>query len=161
MNRTLIEDTVTDVLARSNSKIEVVLENLFPGKRLIGGKYNLDDNRITLYLGVLEQQCELLFDSLEPFQEYVRVVLAHELGHAHDPELEYLSNRLSSIRGKVSRTRISLRLEQNAWQYADDLLRGENPIVFDTIRGQSLSGYYEVLPEYARYLAAASTATTA
>lgn len=157
MNRTLIEDTVTDVLTRSNSKIEVVLEHLFPGKRLIGGKYNLDDNRITLYLGVLEQQCRILFDSLEPFEEYVRVVLAHELGHAHDPELEYLSDRLVHIRGQLSRTRVSLRLEQNAWRYANDLLRLENPIVFDTIMGQSLSGYYEVLPEYAHYVESAAT----
>lgn len=158
MNRILIEHTVTDVLTRSNSEIEVVLEHLFPGKRLIGGKYNLDDNRITLYLGVLEEQCRLLFGSLEPFEDYVRVVLAHELGHAHDPELEYLSDRLVQIRGKLSRTRVSLRLEQNAWRYADDLLRRENPAVFDTIMGYSLSGYYDLLPEYADYLESATTA---
>lgn len=160
MNRTLIEHTVTDVLARSNSKIEVVLEHMFPGRRLIGGKYNLDDNRITLYLGVLEQQCKLLFDSLEPFEEYVRVVLAHELGHAHDPELEYLSDRLVYICGTLSRTRVSLRLEQNAWRYAEDLLRRESPTVFDTIMGQSLSSYYELLPEYSLYYTE-SAATTA
>lgn len=159
MNRILIERTVNDVLTRSNSQIEVVLEHLFPGKRLIGGKYNLDENRITLYLGVLEQQCKLLFDSLEPFEEYVRVVLAHELGHAHDPELDYLSERLVNIHGKLSRTRVSLRLEENAWRYADDLLRRENPAIFDTIMGYSLSGYYELLPEYAHY--AESAATTA
>ncbi|GGN93642.1 hypothetical protein [Saccharibacillus kuerlensis] len=153
MNRTLIEHIVTDVLTRSNSEIEVVLENLFPGRRLVGGKYSLDDNRITLYLGVLEEQCKLLFGSLEPFEEYVRVVLAHELGHAHDPELEYLSERLVRIRGKVSRTRVSLRLEENAWRYADNLVRIENPAVFDTIRGQSLTGYYELLPEYAELIA--------
>ncbi|NGZ76232.1 hypothetical protein [Saccharibacillus alkalitolerans] len=153
MNRTLIEDTVADVLARSNSKIEVVLENLFPGKRLVGGKYCLDDNRITLYLGVLEEQCRLLFGSLDSFEEYVRVVLAHELGHANDPELEYLSERLVKIRGKLSRTRVSLRLEENAWRYADSLVRMENPAVFDTIMGKSLSSYYEVLPEYAELMA--------
>ncbi|WP_037286944.1 hypothetical protein [Saccharibacillus sacchari] len=156
MNRILIEDTVTDVLTRSNSEIEVVLENLFPGKRLIGGKYNLDDHRITLYLDALEEQCLILFGSLEPFEEYVRVVLAHELGHANDPELEYLSDRLVNIRGSLPRTRITLRLEENAWRYANRLLRMENPAVFDTIMGQSLSSYYELLPEYAE-----SAATTA
>ncbi|OWR31696.1 hypothetical protein CDO73_04220 [Saccharibacillus sp. O23] len=157
MNRTLIEHTVLDVLTRSNSKIEVVLENLFPGKRLVGGKYSLDDRRITLYLGVLEEQCKLLFGTLESFEEYVRVVLAHELGHANDPELEYLSERLMKIRGRLSRTRVSLRLEENAWRYANDLIRMENPAMFDTIMGQSLYSYYEVLPEYAEYTQSAAT----
>ncbi|MDO3410120.1 hypothetical protein QWJ34_10140 [Saccharibacillus sp. CPCC 101409] len=153
MNRTLIEDTIADILTRSDSRIEVVLENLFPGKRLVGGKYNLDDNRITLYLGVLEEQCIQLFGTLDDFEEYVRIVLAHELGHANDPELEYLSERLVKIRGNLSRIRVTLRLEENAWRYADDLVRTENPALFDTIMGQSLSGYYEALPEYAELIA--------
>ncbi|MFP3443232.1 hypothetical protein R0K18_36410, partial [Pantoea sp. SIMBA_133] len=64
--------------------VPIQLTDYFPGERLIGGKYSLETNMITIYMEEVRKQCILLFGSDDHLNDYFTVIVAHELGHAAD-----------------------------------------------------------------------------
>lgn len=127
-----------------------MLEDRFPGNRLVGGKYVMTAHRVHLYKQEIREQCRQLFGSLELLEQYIQVVLAHELGHAQDPHLDALSSRLEGRLPVRERAAIALEIEENAWRYAAALLPEIDPAWMDIIVGESLAAYREALrPESA------------
>lgn len=87
----------------------------------------------------------MLFGSLAPLEAYIYVILAHELGHAEDMELEYLSNLLDGPLSAPEQAEIRLRIEENAWRYAESLLPGLDPVFLHTIIDESLLSYRQAI----------------
>ncbi|WP_310551176.1 hypothetical protein [Paenibacillus glufosinatiresistens] len=130
-------------MSRSRQNIPVVIEPRFPGKRLVGGKYHLDSHTVFLYKASIVAQCVRLFGSTERLKEYIEVVLAHELGHAQDRELRGLADALDGPLTEREEAGIRLRIEENAWQYAQALLWDADPLLIGRIIDESLAGYRE------------------
>ncbi|WP_338113000.1 hypothetical protein [Paenibacillus artemisiicola] len=139
------EDIIEGLIAKSGSRAAVAVEDRFPGGRLIGGKYAMRSHAVTLYRGVIAEQCMQLFGSAERLREYAAVILAHELGHAEDGELPALVDALE--RGTTERERLetALRIEENAWRYAEALLPERDGAFFGAIVAESLRPYREAL----------------
>jgi hypothetical protein len=106
---------------------------------------------VTLYQEEIKQQCLQLFGSLDPLEDYISVVFAHELGHAEDQQLERLSLLLDSSLPAVERKSIELQIEENAWRYAESMLPQLDPAFIQEIVTESLAAYRnEVQSEIAR-----------
>ncbi|RIW26734.1 hypothetical protein D3H55_23515 [Bacillus salacetis] len=116
-----LQQITSTLQARAGSRVNVILESNFPGKRIAGGKYNMGTDTITMYIDEIKRQCKMLFKSLEYFYEYFTVVFAHELGHAEDQELEGLADRMDTAED-FERKQIALRIEENAWCIAKELI---------------------------------------
>jgi hypothetical protein len=116
-----LQQITSTLQARAGSSVHVILEKNFPGKRIAGGKYNMGTHTITMYVDEIKRQCKMLFKTLDCFYEYFTVVFAHELGHAEDDELEGLADRMD-VADDYERKRIALRIEENAWCIAKDLI---------------------------------------
>lgn len=140
-----LDHIVSELLDRSSSLVPVFMEAEFPGGRLVGGKYSMDAHSVTLYTSVLEKQCRMLFGSTFALEAYAAVILAHELGHAQDPELPELSRLLDLAPAGPERTLIALRIEENAWRYARALLPETDQNFFEKIVERSLLPYKEAL----------------
>lgn len=105
----------------------------------------MNSRTITLYIQEIQEQCTELFGSLQYIEQYFQIIFAHELGHAHDPMLEMLADELERCSDSLQSARISLRIEENAWEYARDLLPEVEPFIFQTILDRSLEAYYDAL----------------
>ncbi|WP_127580370.1 hypothetical protein [Paenibacillus koleovorans] len=128
--------------ARAGSRVPVRVEASFPEQRLVGGKYHMASHSITLYVETMKQQCFLLFGSLDRLEEYIAVILAHELGHAQDGDLRQLCERLDGDLSDAERDRTLLQIEVNAWRYARQLLKDfADASTLDTIVMESLAMY--------------------
>ncbi|WP_411348241.1 hypothetical protein [Paenibacillus sp. WLX2291] len=138
-----VKTTIETLLRRANSDVRVRTRKKFPGSRSVGGKFSLNSRMITLYLHEIEEQCFQLFGSLKHIDDYFTIILAHEMGHAHDPLLEQLADELDDCHDPLLHARLALRIEQNAWDYATVLLPECNPLVFDKIVDCSLEAYHE------------------
>lgn len=130
-----------ELLCRSGSPAEIVIEERFPGPRLVGGRYHMASDTIYLYKAELKQQCLQLFGSLDRLEEYIAVVCAHEIGHAEDQELPLLSELLDESAKPREKAEIALHIEENAWRYAEGLLYDLDPAFTQTIVDESLSSY--------------------
>ncbi|OAT80640.1 hypothetical protein A6P54_14175 [Bacillus sp. MKU004] len=128
--------------------MNVILECTFPGKRLVGGKYSMNTHSITMYTDNVTEQCLRMYGEAECLPEYFKVVLAHEMGHAHDNELEVLAGRLDEA-DKEERSRLMLRIEENAWKFARTILYDVAPAFLEEIERQSLDPYYKAVEEEA------------
>ncbi|WP_409304544.1 hypothetical protein [Peribacillus sp. SCS-155] len=117
------------------------IEKEFPGNRCVGGKYSPSSHSITLYQRDIEIQCDRMFHSLEHLEEYTWIVFAHELGHAMDSELELLSDVYDS----TLNTEILYRIEENAWDIAEQLIPFIDKKIFDKVRRASLEPYRPIL----------------
>ncbi|WP_347549496.1 hypothetical protein ABFG93_18520 [Pseudalkalibacillus hwajinpoensis] len=106
----------------SGLKLPIRLERFFPGGRMIGGKYSIETNTITIYIEVVRKQCVLLFGSDERVLDYFAVIVAHELGHAADPFLHDLAKRRKTASTLIQKKEITLSIEVNAWNYARKLV---------------------------------------
>jgi hypothetical protein len=129
------------LMLRSGSKVNVKIEARFPGNRLVGGKYHMATHTVYLYKEEIREQCILLFGSLERLEEYIAVVFAHELGHAEDTQLEQLTTWLDESFTVRDRAETKLRIEENAWDYAEILLADMDSEFIDIIINESLAGY--------------------
>ncbi|WP_243633364.1 metallopeptidase family protein [Paenibacillus xerothermodurans] len=129
------------VLPLSGSQVEVSVQRRFPGKRLVGGKYQPASHKVTLYQEPIKQQCRQLFGSLDRLEDYIAVVFAHELGHAEDPQLEQLSRLLDGDLMVKERNAIALQIEENAWAFAEAWLTGIDPAFIRLIIDESLAAY--------------------
>jgi len=128
--------------------VHVRIEPCFPDGRLVGGKYHAASHTVFLYEEEIIEQCKLLFGSLEPLRSYIRVILAHELGHAEDNELEYLSGLLDTSSAPADRFRVMLHIEENAWRYAEALLPDIDPIFLRTIVDESLFSHRQAAEQH-------------
>jgi hypothetical protein len=152
LERLHVQKLVNDVLVRSESDVYIKLENSFPGNRIVGGKYSLTTHTVTLYLEEIRQQCLQLFSTLDYLDDYLKVVFAHELGHAEDMELDYLSHKLSTCSEERDRIEIALKIEENAWDYARRLTPEINPDFFNTIVSHSTQIYKTKLHQHTKAL---------
>ncbi|MNJ60358.1 hypothetical protein D3C77_560810 [compost metagenome] len=98
-----------------------------------------------MYLEEIKKQCLSLFGSLEAFPQVLRIVFAHELGHAEDSNLQELSDDLDNCDDELERKRIALRIEENAWDYAKTLLPDEDQSMLQTVIYYSLQSYREAI----------------
>jgi hypothetical protein len=133
---------VKEMNDRCPKHFTVRLETKNENGRQIGGKFNLDDQIITLYTEEISRQCQLFFQGDLSALQYGKVILAHELGHALDPQLSRLSRSLEEASDPFHKTRISLLIEANAWKIAKSLLPDVPKSVFSKIRSVSLEHYY-------------------
>ncbi|USK49892.1 hypothetical protein LIT38_25965 [Bacillus sp. CMF12] len=136
---------VRELLERSGSLAEIKLESHFPGNRIAGGKYSMGTHTVTLYMEEIKNQCHQLFSSADRFLDYFTVVFAHELGHAEDIELEELANHLDSCITEQERCLTSLKIEENAWTFAEKLLPDMDKAFMQKIIYHSLKPYREQL----------------
>lgn len=143
-----MEQIAGRLLERSGLPVTLSIERRFPGHRLVGGKYSMNAGTITMYSEVIAAQCLQLFGSLDRAEDYFAVVVAHELGHAADAELERLSAAMDMGGSPADIRRIALRIEENAWAYAVSLLPEIEDAFIQAIIDESLRAYRE--PDEAR-----------
>ncbi len=124
----------------SGLDVDILVEDHFPGKRMVGGKYSLETNRVTIYLEEIRKQCFRLFGSEEKMMDYFAVILAHELGHAADQSLLELSMVRAGKMDKEMINQLSIKIEENAWMYAKKLVPDLQPIL-TLVMEQSLAIY--------------------
>ncbi|AIQ70149.1 hypothetical protein PGRAT_22725 [Paenibacillus graminis] len=148
MEDQLFNQTVNELLALSHSKVQVILEPRFQDNRLVGGKYHLASHTIFLYKEEIVRQCCELFGSHLRLKEYIAVVLAHELGHSEDLELEQLAAALDGPLTGRQEAEIRLRIEENAWAYAISLLTEADPYFLHMIMEESLFSYRNQLDRF-------------
>lgn len=94
-----------------------------------------------LYQTQIEQQCLRLFGSLDGLEHYAMAVCAHELGHAEDTELAALACKLDEEISEREQAYVALRIEENAWHYAQRLLPELDPAFLQAIVEESLLHY--------------------
>ncbi|WP_245680515.1 hypothetical protein [Bacillus marinisedimentorum] len=136
---------IKDIMERSGSKAEVYIEDLFPGGRLVGGKYQIHAHAVTMYTGVIKKQCRMLFGNEDRLHDYFKVVFAHEIGHAEDENLEHLSHALASAESESQQQRIALQIEENAWRFAESILEDMDSPFLSKIIDTSLDSYRQAL----------------
>ncbi|MBN8208385.1 hypothetical protein JI666_06485 [Bacillus sp. NTK071] len=124
----------------SGLDVDILLENDFPGRRMIGGKYSLETNVVTIYLEEVRKQCFRLFGSEEKLVDYFSVILAHELGHAADRNLMELAMVRADHTDHQKRMQLSIKIEENAWNYAKRLVPDLHNIL-NVVREHSLAMY--------------------
>ncbi|XXM70491.1 hypothetical protein ACQ0QQ_12230 [Lysinibacillus sphaericus] len=144
MNKERFQQIIDELLGRLDSGMNVILERTFPGKRLVGGKYSMSTRSITMFTDNVTEQCLRMYGESECLPVYFKVVLAHELGHAHDKELEALAGRLDEA-DEVERNRLMLLIEENAWKFARTILYDVTPEFLEEIERQSLAPYYQAV----------------
>ncbi|WP_438435161.1 hypothetical protein [Gorillibacterium sp. sgz500922] len=134
---------------RSACTAALRIEPRFPGDRLVGGKYNLATHTVFLYKEDILIQCGRLFGSTDRAEEYIAVILAHELGHAQDGQLRELADSLDLPISEAEKAHIRLRIEENAWAYAEALLPEADAAFLGTIIEHSLAAYRSVIADVA------------
>ncbi|MFB5266846.1 hypothetical protein ACE41H_08600 [Paenibacillus enshidis] len=144
-----LEQCIEELLRQADIGVSVRLEKKFPGGRMVGGKYNMNTHTITMYTDVIQAQCMQMFGSLEQAEEYFAVVLAHEIGHAADPELRALSEALDETDDPSVKRLTALRIEENAWNYALNLLPEADSRFMSIIIDESLFAYREMARDQA------------
>lgn len=128
--------------------MKVSIEPRFRNNRRVGGKYHLASHTVYLYKEEIVRQCCELFGSPCRLKEYIAVILAHELGHAEDPELEQLAAALDGPLTERQEAEIRLRIEENAWAYAVSLLREADASFLHIIMEESLFSYRNQLDRF-------------
>lgn len=131
---------VARILDALSLNISVSIENHFPGNRNIGGKYSLKTDTITMYLEEIKDQCRSVLGSEERVADYFKVILAHELGHSEDRDLEDLAKRKQVANSNYEKHQLALRIEENAWNYAKQVLPELLPLI-KVIQNHSMKIY--------------------
>ncbi|MFP3472695.1 hypothetical protein R0J90_21815, partial [Micrococcus sp. SIMBA_144] len=57
----VLHSIVRRLQKQASMNVPIQLTDYFPGERLIGGKYSLETNMITIYMEEVRKQCILLF----------------------------------------------------------------------------------------------------
>lgn len=141
MTKEIFQQIVSEMAGRFDSDVKVILEAAFPGNRLVGGKYSMSTHSITMFTDDVTEQCLRLFPEGECLSDYFKVVFAHELGHAHDEELEELADILDCA-DEPEKNVLMLRIEQNAWSFARSVLPDVPASFLEEIERQSLAPYF-------------------
>ena len=127
---------------QASINVPIQLTDYFPGERLVGGKYSLETNMITIYMEEVRKQCILLFGSDDHLNDYFTVIVAHELGHAADKSLAMLAKQRSSTLCLNKKRQLSIIIEDNAWKFAMKLIPELTHILI-TVRNKSMDLYGE------------------
>lgn len=135
MKETSVEMNFETLINQNDATIKLVIEYEFPDKRCVGGKYVPSTNSIFLFEHDIEIQCRQMFGSLEHLDSYRWIVFGHELGHALDPELSFLSKKLE----ETGDAYYLYKIEENAWNIAEDLLSFIERGIFQKVRQKSLA----------------------
>ncbi|HZH59437.1 MAG TPA: hypothetical protein VEY70_07665 [Metabacillus sp.] len=143
-----IMNIVNELLKLSDNLVKVKIEERCPLNRNIGGKYNLQEHAITLYLGEIKKQCELLFPGKNVFLDYTAVILAHELGHATDQSLSTLVKLHESTEEPLQKRQIDFLIEFQAWKNAKGFVPNISSSFFNYIKRHSLEYYYSEINKY-------------
>ncbi|MYL62977.1 hypothetical protein GLW07_06350 [Bacillus hwajinpoensis] len=138
----VLHSIVRRLQKQASMNVPIQLTDYFPGERLIGGKYSLETNMITIYMEEVRKQCILLFGSEDHLNDYFTVIVAHELGHAADKSLVLLAKERSSTRCVNKKRQLSIIIEDNAWKFAMKLIPELSHILV-TVRNQSMDLYGE------------------
>ncbi|WP_165996840.1 hypothetical protein [Bacillus sp. Cs-700] len=138
----VLHSIVRRLQKQASMNVPIQLTDYFPGERLIGGKYSLETNMITIYMEEVRKQCILLFGSDDLLNDYFTVIVAHELGHAADESLVLLAKERSSTRCVNKKRQLSIIIEDNAWKFAMKLIPELSHILV-TVRNQSMALYGE------------------
>jgi len=138
----VLHSIVRRLQKQASMNVPIQLTDYFPGERLIGGKYSLETNMITIYMEEVRKQCILLFGSDDHLNDYFTVIVAHELGHAADKSLVLLAKERSSTRCVNKKRQLSIIIEDNAWKFAIKLIPELSHILV-TVRNQSMDLYGE------------------
>ncbi|PFG14020.1 hypothetical protein [Bacillus sp. es.036] len=138
----VLHSIVRRLQKQASMNVPIQLTDYFPGERLIGGKYSLETNMITIYMEEVRKQCILLFGSDDHLNDYFTVIVAHELGHAADRSLVLLAKERSSTRCVNKKRQLSIIIEDNAWKFAMKLIPELSHILV-TVRNQSMDLYGE------------------
>ena len=136
-----IREMATELLKNAGCTAHLKIKKQFPGGRLVGGKYHPHTHTITLYTETIRRQCELLFGSCKWFMPYATIVLAHEIGHAMDENLPLLSAAFEESGHLPEKQALALTIEQNAWDFAGQLIPAHLEPLFQKIMDESLSAY--------------------
>ncbi|WP_071460532.1 hypothetical protein [Bacillus massilinigeriensis] len=136
---------VETIMEISGTKANIVLEDYFPGDRFAGGKYQPASHTITIYIEEIREQCNQIFKTDVCFEEYLSIVLAHEIGHAEDAELMSLVDLMDNTENEIDRSRILLQIEQNAWDYATSIIPERSSFLLSTVISHSLQPHYEAI----------------
>lgn len=72
---------------------------------------------------------------------YATIVLAHEIGHAMDENLPLLSAAFEESGHLPEKQALALTIEQNAWDFAGQLIPAHLEPLFQKIMDESLSAY--------------------
>ncbi|WP_433944433.1 hypothetical protein [Paenibacillus sp. SN-8-1] len=147
MNRTIAKQIFDELVARTGSQVTVRIRGRFPGGRNVGGKYSMNEHGITMYLDEIRKQCQNIFGSLERYEEVLRIVFAHELGHSADRDLSMLSDRFDMCEDELERKKIALLIEENAWHYAEEILPEVDQSLLQTMIYVSLQSYREAIAQ--------------
>ncbi|MCA0986138.1 hypothetical protein [Guptibacillus algicola] len=131
---------VASILNSLSLNISVSIESHFPGNRNIGGKYCLKTDTITMYLEEIKDQCRSVLGSEERLVDYFKVILAHELGHSEDRDLEDLAIRKYKAKSNYEKHQLALGIEENAWNYAKQVLPELLPLI-QVIQNHSMKIY--------------------
>ncbi|MFE4524552.1 hypothetical protein ACFRCQ_20975 [Cytobacillus firmus] len=145
LNKESLDLVVHELLKRSGSQADIKVEKHFPGNRIAGGKYSMGTHTVTLYAEEIKNQCQQLFASADRFLDYFAVVFAHELGHAEDTELEQLASHLDACITEQGRLLTALKIEENAWAFAEKLLPDMDKAFMQNIIYHSLKPYRDQL----------------
>ncbi|WP_273832683.1 hypothetical protein [Guptibacillus sedimenti] len=138
----VLHSIVSRLQEQASMNVPIQLTDYFPGERLIGGKYSLETNMITIYMEEVRKQCILLFGSDDHLNDYFTVIVAHELGHAADKSLVLLAKQRSSTRCVNKKRQLSIIIEDNAWKFAMKLIPELSHILVP-VRNQSMDLYRE------------------
>jgi hypothetical protein len=138
----VLHSIVRRLQEQASINVPIQLKDYFPGERLVGGKYSLETNMITIYMEEVRKQCILLFGSDDHLKDYFTVIVAHELGHAADKSLAMLAKQRSSTRCLIKKRQLSIIIENNAWKFAMKLIP-ELTHILVTVRNQSMDLYGE------------------
>ncbi|MBF0706455.1 hypothetical protein IQ283_07505 [Alkalihalobacillus hwajinpoensis] len=121
-NINYLQDISHKLLRDSGLDVQIQLKDYFPERRLIGGKYSLETNQVTIYVEEVRTQCVKLIGSEEQFLDFFTVILAHELGHAADSNLPILASKRAHTECLEMKKQVSILIENNAWNYAYNLV---------------------------------------
>ncbi|WP_052728407.1 hypothetical protein [Domibacillus tundrae] len=130
------------LLDLSGSTVAVEIHKSADRQTIVGGKYSLAQHKIILYWDGIQEQCRILYGSLKPFDQHLAAVFAHELGHAEDTQLKGLADQLDETVDLLQKKRIALRIETNAWHYANRLLQDADNEFLQFLMHMSLEPYH-------------------
>lgn len=103
------------------------------------------DHSVTIYLEEIDKQALRLFGTPEVAEELLKLITAHELGHAEDAELPMLSSQLDFASSELEQNQIALQIEENAWKFARELVPEVDPVLTDSLIYFSLQPYREAI----------------
>ncbi|MBA4293898.1 hypothetical protein C0431_13125 [bacterium] len=144
-----------------------VWSDFFPGWRLFTGSRILHGNEDMVVCDWAKKRIIWLADTVElrlaastlgmDWRTYVRVAIAHELGHASDhTAVEHIFNPENV--GRV--TEVTLKLEKNAWELGRTFVEDAEKEEYELLNHKNMSTYVKLLHQSKKYVGLAMDETS-